>query len=59
MTTSLPDLLAGVPSLDNPAEPFSYAVEGAAIVGRWDIVLHGPQATPFEEKHPAPIGTVR
>jgi protocatechuate 3,4-dioxygenase beta subunit len=25
----------------------------------WDIVLHGPEATPFEEKHPAPLGAVR
>jgi hypothetical protein len=38
VTTPLPDLLAAVPSLDDPAEPFTYAVEGDAIVGRWDIV---------------------
>ena len=38
MTTPLPDLLAAVPSLDDPAEPFTYAVEGDSIVGRWDIV---------------------
>ena len=38
MTTPLPELLAAVPSLDNPSEPFTYAVEGDTIVGRWDIV---------------------
>lgn len=38
MTTPLRDLLAAVPSLDNPAEPFTYAVEGDTVVGTWDIV---------------------
>ena len=38
MTTPLPELLAAVPSLDNPAEPFTYTAEGDTIVGRWDIV---------------------
>jgi hypothetical protein len=38
VTTPLRDLLAAVPSLDNPAEPFTYAVEGDTVVGRWDIV---------------------
>jgi hypothetical protein len=38
VTTPLPELLAAVPSLNDPNEPFSYAVEGDRIVGRWDIV---------------------
>ena len=38
MTTPVPDLLAAVPSLNDPGQPFTYAVEGGAIVGRWDIV---------------------
>ena len=38
MTTPLPDLLAAVPTLDDPAEPFTYDVEGDTVVGRWDIV---------------------
>jgi hypothetical protein len=38
VTTPLPELLAAVPSLDDPAEPFTYSVEGDTIVGRWDIV---------------------
>jgi hypothetical protein len=38
VTTPLPDLLAAVPALNNPAEPFEYTVEGDTIVGRWDIV---------------------
>ena len=38
MTTSLSELLAAVPTLDDPAEPFTYGVDGTTIVGRWDIV---------------------
>ena len=38
MTTSVPDLLAAVPTLDDDREPFVFAVEGDRIVGRWDIV---------------------
>ncbi|KQX75763.1 MULTISPECIES: hypothetical protein [Aeromicrobium] len=38
MTTAIPDLLAAVPALDDPQEPFVFAVEGEQIVGRWDIV---------------------
>ena len=40
MTTPTPiaDLLAAVPSLNDPQQPFSFAVEGEAIVGTWDIV---------------------
>jgi len=36
--TSLADLLAAVPSLNSPGQPFTYGVEGARIVGTWDIV---------------------
>ena len=36
--TSLADLLAAVPSLNDPSQPFTYAVEGTKIVGTWDIV---------------------
>ena len=40
MTTPTPlaELLAAVPSLNDPGQPFSYAVEGKHIVGTWDIV---------------------
>jgi hypothetical protein len=36
--TPIADLLAAVPSLNDPARPFSYSVEGKHIVGTWDIV---------------------
>jgi len=36
--TPLADLLAAVPSLNDPKEPFTYAVDGYKIVGTWDIV---------------------
>jgi hypothetical protein len=38
MTTAIPELLAAVPSINDPQEPFVFAVEGDRIVGRWDIV---------------------
>jgi hypothetical protein len=38
VTTSRPDLLAAVPSLNDPNQPFTFAVEDGRIVGRWDIV---------------------
>ena len=38
MTTPIADLLAAVPSLNDPGQPFTYAVEGKHIVGTWDIV---------------------
>jgi hypothetical protein len=38
MTTSSADLLAAVPSINDPREPFVFTVEGDRIVGRWDIV---------------------
>ena len=38
MTTPLPELLALVPTLNDPTQPFAYEVVGETIVGRWDIV---------------------
>ena len=38
MPTPLPELLAQVPTLNDPAQPFAYEVVGNTIVGRWDIV---------------------
>lgn len=38
MTTPLNDLLAKVPSLNDPAQPFTYEIAGDTIVGKWDIV---------------------
>ena len=37
-TTPLADLLVAVPSLNDPSQPFTYAVDGRTIVGTWDIV---------------------
>jgi hypothetical protein len=48
VTTPLPDLLAAVPSLNDPNEPFSYTVEGDRIVGTWDIVK---ATSPYLEQH--------
>ena len=36
--TPLAELLAAVPSLNQPDQPFTYSVEGTHIVGSWDIV---------------------
>jgi hypothetical protein len=36
--TPLAELLAAVPSLNDPDQPFTYAVDGQKIVGTWDIV---------------------
>lgn len=38
MTTPLVDLLAQVPALNDPAQPFVFEVKGNEIVGTWDIV---------------------
>jgi hypothetical protein len=38
MTTPLADVLAAVPALNDPAEPFAFAADGDTIVGTWDIV---------------------
>lgn len=37
MTTPLPELLARVTELNDPASPFVFHVEGERIVGTWDI----------------------
>jgi hypothetical protein len=36
--TPLAELLAAVPSLNDPKQPFTYAVDGTKVVGTWDIV---------------------
>jgi hypothetical protein len=36
--TPLAELLAAVPSLNDPNQPVTYTVEGTKIVGTWDIV---------------------
>ena len=38
MTTPLKELLARVPTLNDPANPFSFEVKGKSIVGKWNIV---------------------
>src|SRR3954463_16731379 len=38
MTTPLADLLAQVPALNDPAQPFTFEVKGSSIIGKWDIV---------------------
>jgi hypothetical protein len=38
MTTPLKDLLAQVPTLNDPAQPFTFEVKGDSIIGKWDIV---------------------
>jgi len=38
MTTPLKDLLAQVPTLNDPAQPFVYEVKGNSLIGKWDIV---------------------
>jgi hypothetical protein len=38
VTTPLSELLAAVPALNDPNEPFTYEVDDDTIVGRWDIV---------------------
>ena len=38
MTTPLAELLAAVPAINDPSEPFTFTVEGNTIVGTWDIV---------------------
>ena len=38
MTTPLADLLSQVPSLNDPAQPFTFEAVGDEIVGKWDIV---------------------
>lgn len=38
MSTPLPELLAALPALNDPKEPFVFTVDGDTIVGTWDIV---------------------
>lgn len=38
MPTPLPELLASVPTLNDPGIPIVYSVEGDTIVARWDVV---------------------
>ncbi|MBU1587416.1 MAG: hypothetical protein KKH51_05655 [Actinobacteria bacterium] len=38
MTTPLAELLAAVPTLNDPAQPFVFEVKGNSLVGKWDIV---------------------
>lgn len=38
MTTPLSELLAAVPTLNDPGEPFTYTAQGDTVVGTWDIV---------------------
>ena len=38
MTTPLKELLALVPSLNDPSQPFSYSVKGSSIIASWNIV---------------------
>lgn len=38
MTTPLAELLAQVPTLNDPAQPFTFEVKGNSLIGKWDIV---------------------
>jgi len=38
MTTPLAELLAAVPAINDPSEPYTFTVEGDTIVGTWNIV---------------------
>jgi hypothetical protein len=38
MTTPLKELLALVPTLNDPKEPFAFEVKGDKLIGKWDIV---------------------
>ena len=55
VTTPLRDLLAAVPTLNDPAQPFTYEVDGDKIVGRWDIVkatsLYPTEVTHIDKKY--------
>lgn len=54
MTTPLAELLAKIPSLNDPAQPFSYTVKGSTIIGKWDIVsaksLYPTEFTAIDKK---------
>jgi hypothetical protein len=53
--TPLAELLAAVPSLNDPDQPFTFTVEGDRIVGRWDIVratsLYPTEVTHLDKKY--------
>ncbi len=55
MTTPLPELLAQVATLNDPAQPFTYTVKGNTIVGAWDIVraesLYPTEFTTIDKKY--------
>jgi hypothetical protein len=55
MPTPLADVLAAVPSINDPGEPFSFAAEGDTIVGTWDIVkatsLYPTQVTTIDKDY--------
>jgi hypothetical protein len=55
VTTPLRDLLAAVPTINDPAQPFSFEVDGDKIVGRWDIVkatsLYPTEVTHVDKKY--------
>ena len=55
MTTPLRELLAAVPTLNQPDQPFTYAVDGDKIVGSWDIVkvtsLYPTEVTHLDKKY--------
>ena len=54
-TTPLRELLAAIPSLNRPDQPFTYEVDGDEIVGRWDIVkatsLYPTEVTHLDKKY--------
>jgi len=54
MTTPLAELLAAVDGLNDPKNPFSYAVDGDKIVGSWNIVsaksLYPDEFTSIDKK---------
>ena len=55
MTTPLAELLAQVPALNDPAQPFTYEVKGGSLVGKWDIVraksLYPKEFTTIDKKY--------
>ena len=55
MTTPLRELLAAVPTIDDPQQPFTFTVDGDTIVGQWDIVratsLYPTEVTHLDKKY--------
>ena len=60
MTTPLPDLLAQVATLNDPAQPFTYEVKGDTIIGKWDIVraksLYPKEFKTIDKKYSITVG---